>query len=73
MRPAARISSTAAWVAAAEDDLERERRTRIGKAPAAAMVGLLEELERRYGSVRGYLGAAGLDAEAPDAAAARLL
>jgi protein tyrosine/serine phosphatase len=64
---------TAAWVAQAEDDLERERRTRIGEAPAAAMVGVLEELERRYGSVRGYLGAAGLSAETIDAAAARLL
>jgi protein-tyrosine phosphatase len=64
---------TAAWVAAAEDDLERERRTRIGKAPAEAMVGVLEELERRYGSARGYLAAAGLGAEALDAVAARLL
>ena len=64
---------TAAWVAAAEDDLERERRLRIGKAPAEAMVGVLEELERRYGSVRDYLRAAGLESNMLDAAAARLL
>jgi protein-tyrosine phosphatase len=64
---------TAAWVAKAEDEVERERRIRFGKAPAEAMVGVLEELERRYGSVRGYLEAAGLDSRTIDAAAARLL
>jgi protein-tyrosine phosphatase len=65
--------STAAWIAQAEDDLERERRIRIGKAPAEAMVEVLEELERRYGSVRGYLHAAGVDDATLDAAAGRLL
>ena len=64
---------TKAWVAKAEDEVERERRIRFGKAPAEAMVGVLEELERRYGSVRGYMGAAGLSVETIDAAAARLL
>jgi protein-tyrosine phosphatase len=64
---------TAEWIAAAEDDLERERRRRIGRTPAEAMVAVLEELERRYGSVRGYLAAAGLPAETIDAAAAHLL
>jgi protein-tyrosine phosphatase len=64
---------TAAWVAKAEDDVERERRIRFGATPAEAMVGVLEELERRYGSVRGYLGAAVLSTETIDAAAARLL
>ena len=64
---------TAAWIAAAEDDIDRERRRRIGTAPAEAMVAVLEELERRYGSVRGYLRAAGVPAETIDAAAARLL
>jgi protein tyrosine/serine phosphatase len=65
--------STAAWVAAADDDVERERRRRIGTAPAEAMLAVLEELERRYGSVRDYLGAVGLSAETIDAAAARLV
>ena len=64
---------TKAWVAKAEDEVERERRIRFGKAPAEAMVGVLEELERRYGSVRGYLAAAGVPPNAIDAAAARLL
>jgi protein-tyrosine phosphatase len=64
---------TAAWVALADDEVERERRRRIGTAPAEAMLAVLEELERRYGSVRGYLGATGLDSTTIDAAAARLL
>jgi protein tyrosine/serine phosphatase len=64
---------TAAWIAAAEDDVERERRTRMGKTPAEAMVGVLEELERRYGSVEGYLRAAGVSPEALEAVASRLL
>jgi hypothetical protein len=37
------------------------------------MVAVLAELERRYGSVRGYLTAAGVEPETMDAAAARLL
>jgi protein-tyrosine phosphatase len=64
---------TAAWVAAAEDELERERRRRIGTAPAEAMVAVLEELERRYGGVREYLHAAGVEPEAIDRATARLV
>jgi protein-tyrosine phosphatase len=61
------------WVAAAEDDVERERRRRIGSAPAEAMVNVLEELERRYGSVRDYLHAAGVRPESLDRATARLV
>jgi protein-tyrosine phosphatase len=61
------------WVAAADDDVERERRRRIGSAPAEAMVAVLEELERRYGSVREYLHAAGVQAETLDRATARLV
>jgi protein tyrosine/serine phosphatase len=64
---------TAAWVAQADDEVERERRVRIGTAPAQAMVDVLEELERRYGSVRDYLRAAGVEARALDRAAARLV
>lgn len=63
---------TEEWIAEAEDDLERKRRTRIGHAPAEAMVGVLEELERRYGSVGGYLEAAGVEPASLDAVAARL-
>jgi protein tyrosine/serine phosphatase len=64
---------TAEWVAAAEDDLERERRRRIGRTPAEAMVAVLEELERRYSSVREYLRAAGVENGALDRAFARLV
>jgi protein-tyrosine phosphatase len=63
---------TDAWIAEADSDLERNRRTRIGESPAAAMLGVLEELERRYGSVRDYLLAAGVAPERLDAATARL-
>ena len=64
---------TAEWVAQAEDDVERERRVRIGTAPAQAMVDVFEELERRYGSVREYLRSAGVEDAALDRAFARLV
>jgi protein-tyrosine phosphatase len=64
---------TAAWVAEADDELERERRRRYGAAPAEAMASVLEELERRYGSVREYLHAAGVGPAAIDKVRARLL
>jgi protein-tyrosine phosphatase len=64
---------TAAWVAAAEDDVERERRRRIGLAPAEAMAAVLEELERRHGSVREYMRAAGVEDGTIDRAIARLV
>jgi protein-tyrosine phosphatase len=49
-----------AWVAEAGTEAERERIRRISAAPAEAMVGVLEELERRYGGVDAYLRAGGL-------------
>jgi protein-tyrosine phosphatase len=64
---------TAEWIAAAEDDFERERRRRIGRTPAEAMVGVLEKLERHYGSVREYLRAAGVENGTIDRAIARLV
>jgi protein-tyrosine phosphatase len=47
------------WLAEAIDDEERERLRRITVTPAASMVGVLEELERRYGGVEEYLLAGG--------------
>ena len=47
------------WVDAAGDEAERLRRRRLAGAPAEAMVGVLTELERRYGSVRDYARAGG--------------
>ena len=64
---------TSAWVAETDDELERERRRRIGSAPAEAMVAVLEELERRYGSVREYLDAAGVDQATVDKVRTRLV
>jgi protein-tyrosine phosphatase len=63
---------TSEWIAEAEDDEERRRRVRMSATPPEAMVGVLEELERRYGSVLGYLRAGGADEGIPERAAARL-
>lgn len=49
-----------AWLAAAETEAERERLRRVAQTPAAAMVGVFEEVARRYGSIEGYLRAGGL-------------
>jgi protein tyrosine/serine phosphatase len=48
------------WFAAAESDEELERLRRISQTPAASMVGVFHELERRYGSVERYLRHIGL-------------
>jgi hypothetical protein len=44
----------------------------LSRTPAAGMQRVIEDLERRYGSVAGYLAAAGLTAEQLDALRARL-
>ena len=49
-----------AWFAAAETDEELERLRRIAQTPAASMVGVFAELERRYGGVEEYLRSAGV-------------
>jgi len=61
------------WVAEAEDELERDRRRRLGATPAEAMLGVLEELEDRHGDVRGYLRTGGASDDVLDGACARLL
>ena len=60
------------WLAEAQTDAERERLQRITRTPAAAIVGVFEELERRYGGVRGYLLAGGATEDDLDRARARL-
>jgi protein-tyrosine phosphatase len=60
------------WFAAAETEEELARLRRITQTPAAAMVGVFAELERRYGSVEGYLRGAGLTDEELELARARL-
>ena len=62
----------AAYVDAAKDEEDRASRQRFSGAPAAAMQGVLEELERRYGDVAGYLRAAGVSDDALARARARL-
>jgi protein-tyrosine phosphatase len=52
-----------AWFEAAETDAERRRLERIAQTPPEAIIGVFDELERRYASVEGYLRAAGVDDE----------
>ena len=60
------------WIAEAETEAERERLRRVLQSPAASMVGVLEELENRYGSVEGYLRSAGVTDEELEFARVRL-
>ena len=48
------------WFADAPDEATLERLHRIAATPAESMVGVLEEIERRYGGVDGYLRAGGV-------------
>ena len=61
-----------AWFAAADTEEELERLRRIAQTPAESMVGVFEELDRRYGSIDGYLRSAGLGDGELELAAARL-
>ncbi|MDX6507552.1 MAG: protein-tyrosine phosphatase [Gaiellaceae bacterium] len=61
-----------AWFEAAATDEELARLQRIAQTPAASMEGVLAELERRYGSVEGYLRDAGVNGEELEQARARL-
>ncbi len=65
-------AATERWVAEAPNDRERARRRRSGSAPEEAMLEVLTELDRRYGSARGYLTAAGVTPEQLDLVAKRL-
>ena len=50
-----------AWVAEAPDEEERESRRRMSASEPETMLGVIEDLERRYGSADEYLVAAGVD------------
>ncbi len=54
---------TAEWLAEAPDGLTRARREKLSGTPAAGIVRVLQEIESRYGSVAGYLQAAGVSGE----------
>jgi len=60
------------WLAEAESEEERERLKRITQTPADSIKGVFEELERRYGSVEGYLRHAGSTDDELERARARL-
>jgi protein-tyrosine phosphatase len=62
-----------AWFEAADSEEELERLRRIAQTPAASMVGVFAELERRYGSVEAFLLDAGVTEEELAAVRARLL
>jgi protein-tyrosine phosphatase len=61
-----------AWLEAAETEAERKRLERITQTPPQVIIGVFEELERRYGSVEGYLRSAGVSEEDLGSARARL-
>jgi protein-tyrosine phosphatase len=60
------------WFASAADEAELARLHRIAATPESSMVEVLEELERRYGSIEGYLRAGGATDEDLERARARL-
>ncbi|HEU5066020.1 MAG TPA: tyrosine-protein phosphatase [Gaiellaceae bacterium] len=60
------------WIAEAQSEEERERLKRMAQTPADSIKGVFSELERRYGSVEGYLRHAGLTDEELAEARARL-
>jgi protein-tyrosine phosphatase len=62
-----------AWIEAVDDELERERRRKLMRTPARAMLHTLEELERRYGAVEAYMRSAGLAEPQIDRLRARLV
>jgi protein-tyrosine phosphatase len=60
------------WIEEAETAEELQKRERISATPADAMTGVLEELQRRYGGVAGYLRTGGADEEMLERARVRL-
>jgi protein-tyrosine phosphatase len=67
------VEVLAAWVAEGATEGERAARESMSASPAEAMIGVLEELDARYGGVRGYLAAAGVSEETIEGARRRLL
>ena len=61
-----------AWFEAAETEEELERLRRIAQTPAASMIGVFAELERRHGGVELYLRGAGVTNEELELVRARL-
>jgi protein tyrosine/serine phosphatase len=64
--------ATRAWVEASANDAERRWRVRLSRTPAAAMTGVIDEVERFHGSVAAYLRGGGTTDDALARARARL-
>jgi protein tyrosine/serine phosphatase len=62
-----------AWIEEAPDEVERAKRVMLSHTPAEGIVRVVEEIERRYGDVAGYLSAAGLTDEQLDRLRERLV
>jgi protein tyrosine/serine phosphatase len=60
------------WISSAPTDLMRRRREKLSETPAIAMARVIAEIEGRYGSVEGYLAAAGVQREQIERLQARL-
>jgi protein-tyrosine phosphatase len=60
------------WFEAAESEEELERLQRIAQTPAASMLGVFAELERRYGGVEAYLLDAGVSEDELELVRARM-
>ena len=60
------------WLDNAPTDHERRRREKLSQTPATAMARVIAEVEERYGSVAGYLEAAGLEPSQVERLRARL-
>jgi protein-tyrosine phosphatase len=65
-------AGTAQWIAEARDDKERMIREAIAATPPEAMRGVLDELERRHGTVARFLLEVGVGEETIERARARL-
>jgi protein-tyrosine phosphatase len=61
------------WLAEVSDEQEIERLKRIMQTPAASMIGVLEELERRHGSIESFLQEGGAPPDIGERVRARLL
>jgi hypothetical protein len=59
------------WLAAAPDEVERDRRRRVSRPAGRTLVDVLEEIEREEG-IRNLLVGAGADEEALDRLVVRL-
>jgi protein tyrosine/serine phosphatase len=66
------IARTRSWLESAPDEPERLRREKLSQTPATAMARVIAEVERRFGSVEGYLAGGGVQADQIERLRARL-